>query len=117
MQVFCWDANDKGTEVHLQGAPSHAEAMYNNFKGLIVNRRRCGIALFPILGCVPVIFGHRNPFVTVDGQLVAFRGMRFTSALVNQKRLAVSVAFAFCALVKEPSIFPSEVHSERVQWI
>jgi len=32
MQVFCWDANNKGTEVHLQGAPSHAAKLYNNFK-------------------------------------------------------------------------------------
>eukprot|EP00668_Euglena_longa_P033296 GGOE01042840.1.p2 GENE.GGOE01042840.1~~GGOE01042840.1.p2 ORF type:complete len:566 (-),score=246.83 GGOE01042840.1:14-1666(-) len=32
MQVFCWDANNKGTEVHLQAAPTHAEKLYANFK-------------------------------------------------------------------------------------
>lgn len=31
--VRALDANNKGTEVHLQGAPSHAAKLYNNFKG------------------------------------------------------------------------------------
>eukprot|EP00906_Rhabdomonas_costata_P000264 RCo000356 len=32
MQVFCWESNDKGVEVHMHGAPTHASRMYANFQ-------------------------------------------------------------------------------------
>jgi len=31
-QSFAWDSFEKGTEIHLQGAPSQAELMYRDFK-------------------------------------------------------------------------------------
>ena len=37
MQVFCWDKEAKGKEVHFQAAPSHAEKLYASYQGIIID--------------------------------------------------------------------------------